>query len=398
MKRWIGWLAVVLVVGLIGLSVMRALQARKAQQQLAATPAKAQTVVELAPTDVVRVQRRELAEGLPISGTLRAVNSAVIKARVAGELQGLTLREGDAVRAGQVVARVDPSEYQARVRQAQQQADSAKAQIDIAQRQFDNNQALVDRGFISRTALDASAANLSAAQATHNAALAAVDVARKAMDDTVLRAPISGTVSQRLTQPGERVGIDARIIEIVDLNRLELEATLSPADSLNVKVGQMAMLDVEGARDRPGTAGAGVAARVVRINPSAQAGSRSVLVYLALDAAMSSGLRQGLFAQGTLGTERSTALAVPVSAVRTDRPEPYVQLVEDQKIVHKPVQTGARGNSEGETWVAVAGLAEGATAVRASAGALREGTAVRFTPAAVAAPVPASAASTRSAP
>ncbi len=398
MKRWIGWLVVVLVVGLIGLSVVRALQARKAQQQLAATPVKAQTVVELAPTDVVRVQQRELAEGLPISGTLRAMNSAVVKARVAGELQGLTLREGDTVRAGQVVARVDPSEYQARVRQAQQQADSAKAQIDIAQRQFDNNKALVDQGFISRTALDASAANLSAAQATHNAALAAVDVARKALDDTVLRAPIAGTVSQRLTQPGERVGIDAKVIEIVDLNRLELEAALSPADSLSVKVGQIAALDVEGARDRPGAAGASVAARVVRINPSAQAGSRSVLVYLALDAATSAGLRQGLFAQGTLGTERSTALAVPVSAVRTDKPEPYVQMVEDQKIVHKPVQTGARGSSDGETWVAVTGLAEGATAVRASAGALREGTAVRFTQAALAAPTPATAASARSAP
>ena len=92
------------------------------------------------------------------------------------------------------------------MKQAQEQADSAKAQIDIAQRQWNNNKALVDQGFISKTALDTSLNNLHAAQANHKAALAAVDMARKTLDDTVLRAPISGVVAQRLAQPGERVG------------------------------------------------------------------------------------------------------------------------------------------------------------------------------------------------
>ena len=73
-----------------------------------------------------------------------------------------------------------------------------------------------------------------------------VDVAKKAMDDTVLRAPISGVVSQRLAQPGERVAIEAKVIEIVDLSRLELEATLSAADSVQVRVGQEASLQIEG--------------------------------------------------------------------------------------------------------------------------------------------------------
>jgi RND family efflux transporter MFP subunit len=371
-KRTYQWLGLALFVLAIAFSVMKALSARKAQQEAVAQASipKVQTVVELADSDVVKAETRELAQGLPISGSLKAVNSALVKARAAGELQGLALREGDAVKAGQVIARVDATEYNARLKQAQEQADAAKAQIDSAQRQWDNNKALVDQGFISKTALDTSWNNFAAAQATHKAALAAVEMARKTLDDTVLRAPISGVVAQRLAQPGERVGIEARVIEIVDLSRLELEATLSPADSMDLRVGQEALLQIEGS-NRP------VRARVARINPSAQAGSRSVLAYLVI--ADASGLRQGLFAQGTLGTGRTEALAVPLSAVRTDKPTPYVQAVENNQIVHKPVELGARGESGKEVIVAVKGLAAGTVVVRGNIGLLREGTAVRYT-------------------
>lgn len=387
-KRWVKWAVALVIVLLVAGGVLRALSARKAQQQAlaAASAAKDQSLVELAATDVVKAAPREVLQGLAVSGALKAVNSAVIKARVAGELQGLAVREGDFVKAGQVIARIDAGEYQSRVRQAREQAESARAQVEVVQRQYDNNKALVDQGFISRTALDASLANLNAAKATYRAALAATDVAAKSVDDTVLRSPISGQVSQRLAQPGERVGIDAKIVEVVDLSRLELEATLSATDSLNVRVGQRAELQIEGSR-RP------ISARVVRINPSAQPGSRSVLAYLAIDnidnidksAGTGAGegralpLRQGLFAQGTLGTVRASLLAVPVGAVRTDKPAPYVQAIENGRVVHRAVEPGARGTSGNEEVVAITGLAENTLVIRGEIPALREGTRVRFT-------------------
>ena len=371
-RRTVKWLVIGLVLALLAVGLLRALSARKAQQEAVAKASqqKVQAVVELAPTDVVKAQQRELAQGLPVSGSLRAVNSAVVKARIAGELQGLTLREGDAVKAGQLVARVDATESQARVRQAQQQADSARSQIDIAQRQYDNNKALVDQGFISKSALDTSMNNLQAAQANYKAATANVDLARKGLDDTQLRAPITGVVSQRLAQPGERVGVDSKVIEIVDLSRLEMEAALSAGESMEVRVGQQAVLQVEGSAQP-------VTARVARINPSAQAGSRSVLVYLAID--NGAGMRQGMFAQGTLATGTASALAVPLSAVRTDKPQPYVQVVEDNKVVHKGVQPGARGQADNDVMVAVQGLAPGAQVIKGNLGPLREGTPVKFT-------------------
>lgn len=372
MKRWLKWALVALVFGLLATGVLRALSARKTQQEAVAAQAaqRTKTVVELGAADVVQVKTRELAQGLPISGALKAVNTAIVKARVAGELQGLTVREGDLVKVGQIIARVDSTEYQARVRQAQQQAEAARAQIDIARRSFDNNRSLVEQGFISKTALDSSIASLASAEATYRAAQAGEEVATKSLDDTVLRAPIAGLISQRLAQPGERVAIDGRIVEIVDLSRLELEASLSASESLDVRVGQGAVLQIEGAA-KP------VNGKVVRVNPSAVAGSRAVLVYLAIDAAP--GLRQGLFAQGTLGTDRLQTLAVPLNAVRTDKPQPYVQLLSNKQVVHQTVEMGARGEVAGQTMVAIKGVPENATIVSGTVGTLLEGTAVKFT-------------------
>ncbi|MDM0074454.1 efflux RND transporter periplasmic adaptor subunit [Variovorax sp. J2P1-59] len=380
MKRTLKWVIAALILILVVGGVLRAVGARKAQQAaVAAGGTVAETVVELSPADVVRVKRRELAETLSVSGTLKAVDSAQVKARVAGELIGLTVREGDNVTAGQVIARIDPVEYQSRVRQAQEQADSARAQAEVAQRTFDNNKALVDQGFISRTALETSQSNLNSALSTHRAALAAVEMARKSLDDTVLRSPITGQVSQRLAQSGERVGIDTKVIEVVDLSRIEVEATVAAADSVAVRVGQRATLQIEGSSAvDPKSGERSVGASVVRVNPSAQAGSRSVLVYLKLD--RSTGFRQGLFAQGTIDVGRTETLALPLSAVRTDKPLPYVQLVIEGRIAHRQVETGLRGQADGQTMIAVRGLDEGAVAVAGTVGPLRDGTAVRLAP------------------
>jgi membrane fusion protein, multidrug efflux system len=383
MKKYLKFILIAIALLALGAAGMRALAARKAQQVLAAAP-KPESVLELSGSDIASAQVIELSQGLPISGTLKAANNALVKARVSGELQGLTVREGDAVKAGQVLAKVDAAEYQARVTQAQRSADAAKAQIDIAQRAYDNNKALVNQGFISPTALDTSAASLESAKATHASAMAGVEVARKSLEDTVLKAPISGIISQRMAQPGERVGIDARVLEIVDLSRLELEALLGSADSVDVRVGQKAELRLEGRAEA-------VAATVTRINPSAVAGSRSVLVYLSV--ASTPGLRQGLFAQGSLGTTKVQALSVPQSAVRTDKPTPYVQVLQGGAIVHQTVEVGPQGEAQGTTMVAVKNLPANAQITLGSAGFIREGTKVKIVSPSSAPSAPAPAAS-----
>jgi hypothetical protein len=370
MKLQIKWLVIATALLALGAGGFHTWKTRKQQQQLIAAQQESQkgrSAVQFAPTDVVTVQSLVLSQGLPLSGQTKAVNSAFVKARVAGELQDLQIREGDFVQAGQVIARIDSTEYAARLRQAQQQAQAAKAQVDIAQRSYDNNRALVDQGFISKTGLDASASNLAAAQASYSAAQSGADVLQKALEYTVLRAPIAGQVAQRLAQNGERITVDGRIVEIVDIRRLELEATVSATEALQVRIGQTAQLRFEGAAEA-------VAARVVRMNPSATPGSRAVTVYLAIST--NEALRQGLYAQGLLATGNLSALALPLSAVRTDKPAPYVQMLDGDRVRHVPVVLGARGESNQQTMVAVNGLPEGAQVLIGGVGPMQADTVV----------------------
>ena len=358
-----------LLIALIAVGIYKFVAFKNKPADALSTKVQANLPIELTVSDVFNAQSISMTQGLPISGTLKATRSAMIKARVAGELVSLEVREGDAVRAGQIIAKVDPTEYLAKQRQAQQQAEAARAQVEIAQRQFDNNNALVNQGFISKTALDTSIANLNAAKATHQAAISALDVASKAVDDCSLKSPLNGFISQRLAQTGERVAPDTRIVEVLDLSQFELEATLTPADALSVKVGQPAKLNIEGSTQE-------VSAKVLRINPSAQVGSRSVLIYLGIQGHPA--LRHGLFVQGSLGTQKIQTVVIPLESVRTDKSVPYVQVAQDGKVVHLKVSLGAKAEVDGKVMMAVPEIAEGTQVLAMSAGALREGALIKL--------------------
>jgi len=374
MKPWMKWTIAAVAVLLALAAGGRALKARQtATLAAAAAPASAPPALELGSADVFVARTQPLTRTLTISGGLKAVTSAVVKAKVGSELKSLTVREGDAVKAGQVIGQLDTAEFDWRVKQAEQTALSARTQLDIAKRALDNNRALVAQGFISATALETAISTEAGAAASHQAALAATELARKSRADAVLVAPISGIVSQRLAQPGERVAVDGKIVEIVDLSRIELEAAVAPEDVGEVRVGQTARLNVDGLSE-PATA------TVARINPSTQTGTRAVMVYLALQP--QPGLRQGLFARGSIELQRKDVVAAPLTAVRVEQARPYVLVVDGGKVVQRSVELGARGDASfgGRPEAAVeivSGTVDGATLLRGNAGAVRDGTPVK---------------------
>jgi membrane fusion protein, multidrug efflux system len=365
-RRALIWLAA----GSLALAAAGGVFAVAKTDSAAQLAAPAQAVLEFSAGDIVVAETRELARSVPITGTLRPFGEALVKAKSAGELQQLAVREGQSVTKGQVLGRIDPTEAQARVAERQADLEGARSQLQLADKNRTTQKALLERNFISKNAFDSTESSYEVAIAKVKAAEATLAVSQKALQDTLLVAPIDGIVAQRHAEPGERVAVDGRVLTIVDLSRLEMSAPVPAADIAAVKVGQEVTFAVEGHNGRTFTG------RVERINPMASSGSRSIDIYVVIDNG-DRVLRGGLFAQGTLILDRlPAAVVVPLSAVREEGANRYMYAVEQGKLVRKPVKLGATLRDQGLVQLAE-GLAPGAQVVRNNLGSLREGSAVR---------------------
>ncbi len=369
-------IAAVALAAVAGLAywLMKSKSTAPAAPLVPAATARPVSALEFLPREIVNVEPAELRQVLQLSGSLRAVDLATVKAKVAGDVREILVREGEPVRAGQVVARMDAAEYDARVAQARGNLNNARAQLAIAAQARDNNQALVDKGFISRNAFDNSANQYEAARASVDAAQGALDLVSKSLKDTVLRAPISGLVSVRYAQPGEKLPIDSKLLDIVNLQKLELEAAVPASDIGQVVIGQPVELHVEGQSGR-------FAGKVVRINPATQSGSRSVPVYVQIDNPQNQ-LRVGMFAEAQLVlASRTGVLTLPPGAARSDGGSSYVFVIDGGKIGRRTVTLGASGMAAGERRIEViSGLAAGTQVIRTDMGNLQSGTPARIAP------------------
>lgn len=353
-----------------GLGVMRNRSADAKAASVAKIP-----VLEFVPEDLYTVQVKPIERTLPITGTLMALNSATLRAKVAGELIEVTAREGQAVRKGDLLARIDQTEVQARVAAKSADVAAAKAQLQLAEKNRITQKALLDRNFISQNAFDTTQSSFDVAVARLRSAEADLVSAKKTLGDSALYAPFSGVVSERLAQPGERVALDAKILSIVDLTVLTLEAPVPASTVAQVRVGQPVSFRVEGFGDRS------FSGRIDRINPAAAAGSRSITLYAVLENNQNL-LRGGLFAQGELTLEKiPDALVIPASSVREEIGQTFVYALDNGMLRKKPVKIG-RSDPKGTLQV-VAGLREGDKIVRSNLGQLRDETPVqvRATPA-----------------
>jgi membrane fusion protein (multidrug efflux system) len=333
-------------------------------------PAANAAVAEFLQNDLYIVEPGSLERSLPLTGSLMPFNEATVKAKVAGELVAVPVREGESVKQGQMLAKIDLTEVGAKVAAREADVAAAKAQLVWAEKNRNQQKALLDKGFISQSAFDNIQSNHDVAIAKLHAADAELVVARKAQGDAVLVAPFAGIVSARLAQPGERVALDAKVVSIVDLSQLQLEASVPPAAIGQVKVGQAMNFRVEGFGERA------FAGRIERINPSATTGSRSISIYAVIDNREGL-LRGGMFAQGALTLSRvDNALAVPVSAVREEIGQTYVYAIEDGLVKRKNVKVGAP-DAAGRVQV-LEGLAGGDRIVRVNLGSLKEGVTARL--------------------
>jgi RND family efflux transporter MFP subunit len=166
--------------------------------------AKTPPVLELAQSDISLVEARPLQLTLPISGSLTPVVLTTVKAKVGGTLQEILVQEGMPVKRGQVIARLNNAELHARLASLHAALEEAQARAGLAHKNNSANQALLKQNYISKNAYDTSQNNVELAQANVKSAQANAEIARIAIADSVIQAPISGIVSRRPLRPGKK--------------------------------------------------------------------------------------------------------------------------------------------------------------------------------------------------
>ncbi|WP_174362935.1 efflux RND transporter periplasmic adaptor subunit, partial [uncultured Caballeronia sp.] len=213
-----GVIAAIVVVILLAIGVVHSLKKRAAAEAPATPSASAdESVIEFTPDDLTVVTRHTLSETLPLTGSLRAVTQAAVKAKVAGSALDVRAREGDTVKAGQILTTIDARDYAARADQSRGQMAAMAGQLDIAKQTLENNRVLVEKGFISKNAFDTAQSQYAIAAANLAAARAALSSSNLSVADTIVRAPFGGQIASRNVEPGEHVAVDAKLFDVVDL-------------------------------------------------------------------------------------------------------------------------------------------------------------------------------------
>ena len=368
-----------LVVGAIsGTAAMRVI--KKAEES-----AKGQQTVtlEFMPADLARLEAKPIARWLPVSGTVQPVRQATVKAKVSGDVRQVTVREGETVKEGQLLARIDTADLESKLIERVGALESAKAQLALAEKNRTTNSALLKQNFISQNAYDTFESSFNVAQGNVKSAEAQVQLARNALKDAIATSPLNGIVAKRHVNPGEKVAFDSPLITVVDLRDLELQAMVPAVDVPELSIGKMVELTIDGFGERKFTG------RIERINPSTEPGTRAILVFVGIPNA-DGALRGGMFATGRIALAASAPVAtLPATAVRVEAGQTYVWTVESGKLVKRIVVVGRRDEAAGRIEVKT-GLPQDVPVLAAKFDNLKDGAPaiVKATPAAVPASAP----------
>jgi RND family efflux transporter MFP subunit len=302
---------------------------------------KVPVTLEFTPDDLTRVTMKPLARWLPVSGALQPVNQATVKAKVPGDVRFIAVREGERVQAGQVLARIDTADLEAKLVERVGALESAKAQLAMAEKNRESNQALLKQKFISQNAFDNSESTLNVSMGTVKSAEAQVQIARNALRDAVATSPLAGIVAKRHVQPGEKVAFDSPLVTVVDLRQMELQAMVPSVDVPEIAIGMPVNLSVDGFGERR------FSGRIERINPATETGTRSILVYVGIPNADGS-LRGGMFATGRIALAAEAPVpTLPQTAIRTEAGQTFVWAIENGKLVRRIVIVGRRDDEAG---------------------------------------------------
>lgn len=331
--RWF-WPAVILTLATGGVTMLLANQFPAPVAATITAPATPR-VMQLHPLEVLAVQPQRIEDLVKVTGTIHPGQEAAIAAQVSGLAETVTVRPGDHVEAGQLLVEVGTTDLRLQLDQQRSTMASTMVQLRAAETTLERTLALSDKGLAAQTTLDTAQAQvdqLTAALATQQSQVALAEA-------NLLRArvvaPFAGTVATRAIEPGQIVNPGTTMLSIVDLSTVRVEVVAALKDAARIQAGQSVRLTVQGMSADAFTG------TVDRVSPVAEAGTRSIKVYLTLDNADGL-LRGGMFVTGNIVVQQDDdVLAVPAAAIQTRDDTSYVLAVVDGMLEERSIETGA---------------------------------------------------------
>jgi RND family efflux transporter MFP subunit len=325
----------------------------------------------LSPEDLVTVSESPLASGPSITGSVEAERRADLRAEVPAVVLAVLKENGDPVRRGDLLVRLDQTAIRDSLTSAEESARSAELAYEQAERQYQRMLKLRQDNVVSAQQLEDVEIQRNSAQSDGEAARARVVTARQMLERTEVRAPFDGLVSNRKVSAGDTAAVGKELMQVMDPASMRFEGRVSADNIGDVEAGQTVHFRVQGFGQ------ADFAGIVTRVNPAANATTRQVEVLVSFEDREQMPGVTGLYAEGRIEARSTTRLSVPAASILHDGDNAFAWRVSDGALHHVSLDLGTRDERTGR-YTVDGGLAEGDTVLRYPGSTLKEGQAVEF--------------------
>ncbi|MCA1248419.1 efflux RND transporter periplasmic adaptor subunit [Massilia sp. MS-15] len=332
--------------------------------------------LKVAPEDVLTVRSDTLSSGPVVTGSIQPERKADLRAEVSAVVLQVLKENGEPVRRGDVLVRLDETAIRDTVASADEAVRASSQALDQANRQLERMKTLRASGMTSAVGLDEAEVRRNSAQSELSAARSRAATARQQLSRTVVRAPFDGIVSERKVSAGDTATIGKELVKVIDPNSMRFQARVSADEIANVKLGQKVNFRVNGYGDQQ------FAGLVKRIDPAANAITRQVEVVVEF-ADKAQPKVAGLYAEGRIDAQSTSALMLPEGAMVKAGDTAYTWRIRDKVLNKVPLVVGARDARTGNVEVKQ-GLVAGDLVLRSPSSNLKDGQKVEMPPALVA--------------
>lgn len=362
MNKWKPRFWIVLVIAVIGITLV----VRSGVSALGKNEVKAAD--NALAVKVATVGNEDIVPSLTFNGSIEGSTAATVSAKIAGRIEQVLVEEGQAVKAGDPLVKLEAVELANTARQAGDAVKKAQISYELALNDYNRYQRLFDKGAISEQQLESVRAKLKTAEADVSSARANQSSAEQQYGYGIITAPVDGVVANKNATIGQVVSSGAALMVVQDINQVYAVINVEQKELGSIKVGQKANITVDTYPDKV------FAGTVEVVNPEAGSTSRMFRTKIKIDN-VGADLKPGMFAKVALATGESVAVqTVPQSAVVQKQGLYYVFTVENDKAVRKQIEIG---EVTGNTIVVKSGLQTGEQVIVTGTNRIKEGDAVR---------------------